>query len=111
MEPSKPASKRLVMTSVNQIIFLVRNNPILADKIPKLANLGQMSLSEAPKKSCNCGGKQNITTPDVNKQVAESTLSSLVTDDFIQIKNVLGLEELCYYKRSSDQSKLELICV
>lgn len=101
--------KRLVLTSVNQVIILAKNNPTLAEKLPKLAKLVNMPLSTAPKKSCNCGGKQNFTTPDVNKQVTESILSSLDNSDFEQIKNILSLNELCYYKRSG--ANLELICL
>ncbi len=107
MTPANP--KRLVLTSVNQVIVLTKNNPILAEKLPKLAKLIDMPLSTAPKKSCNCGGKQNFTTPDVNKQVTESILSSMDSSDFLQIKNALDLNELCYYKRA--EGKLELICV
>lgn len=104
-----PKSKRLVLTSVNQVIVLTKNNPILAEKLPKLAKLIEMPLSTAPKKSCNCGAKQNFTTPDLNKQVTESILSSMDSSDFMQIKNVLDLNELCYYKRVD--GKLELVCV
>jgi hypothetical protein len=106
-----PKNKRLVLTSVNQVIVLTQNNPILVEKLPKLAKLVAMPLSTAPKKSCNCGGKQNFTTQDVNKQVTESILSSLDTADFLQIKNALGLNELCYYKRNVEQNKLELLCL
>jgi hypothetical protein len=105
---TKATPKRLVLTSVNQVIVLAKNNPIIAEKLPKLAKLIDMPLSEAPKKSCNCGTKQNFTTPDPNKQITESILSSLSSEDFLQIKNVLGLAELCYYKRVND--KLSLIC-
>ena len=101
--------KRLVLTSVNQVIVLAKNNPVLAEKLPKLAKLLEMPLSTTPKKSCNCGSKQNFTTPDVNKQVTESILSSMDSADFLQIKNALDLNELCYYKRA--EGKLELICV
>ena len=104
-----PKPKRLVLTSVNQVIVLAKNNPVLAEKIPKLAKLLEMPLSTAPKKSCNCGSKQNFTTPDLNKQVTESILSSMDNTDFVQIKNALDLNELCYYKRA--EGKLELICV
>ena len=106
-----PATKRLVLTSVNQVITLVRQYPQLAQQMPRLANLGEMSLSEAPKKSCNCGAKQNFTTPDPNKQVTENILSSLTDQDFQQIKSILSLTQLCYYKRNLERDKLELICV
>lgn len=102
-------SKRLVLTSVNQVISLVKNNPKIAEALPKLATLNTMAPSTAPKKSCNCGSKQNFTTPDVNKQVAEGILSSLTLEDFQAIKSVLELNELCYYKR--DEGKLNLVCI
>lgn len=104
-----PNTKRLVLTSVNQVIVLAKNNPILAERLPKLAKLTEMPLSTSPKKSCNCGAKQNFTTPDLNKQLTESILSSMDSSDFLQIKNALDLNELCYYKRA--EGKLELICV
>jgi hypothetical protein len=103
-------NKRLVLTSVNQVITLVRNNPQLSEQMTRFAPLKDVPLSTAPKKSCNCGSKQNFTTPDANKQVAENILSSLTTQDFLQIKSILGLNELCYYKRSTEKNQLELIC-
>lgn len=108
---SELTSSRLVLTSVNQVITLARNHPELIDKVTKLSQLRGMELSVAPKKSCNCGTKQNFTTHDVNKQHTESMLSSMNADDFMQIKNVLGLRELCYYKRNVEQNKLDLVCL
>jgi hypothetical protein len=107
MESSK--SKRLVLTSVNQLITLVKNNPAIAQQMPRFTPLTNTALSQSPKKSCNCGGKTNYVTPDGNKQIAENILSSLKSTDFQQIKSILGLNELCYYKRVD--SKLDLICV
>jgi hypothetical protein len=107
MESAK--SKRLVLTSVNQLITLVKNNPAIAQQMPRFTPLTNKDLSQSPKKSCNCGGKVNYTTPDGNKQIAENILSSLKPSDFEQIKSILGLNELCYYKRGQD--KLEMICV
>jgi len=109
MQQNRP--RRLVLTSVNQVITLVRGNPKLAELMPKLSALDNMELSTAPKKSCNCGGKQNFTTPDVNKQTTENILSSMGAADFLQIKNILELTELCYYKRNTELNKLEMICV
>ena len=109
MEQPKP--KRLVLTSVNQLITLIRGNPALLTAFPSFAQLQNAPLSQSPKKSCNCGSKQNFTTPDANKQKAESLLSSLSADDFGKIKNILGLSELCYYKRSSSTQGLNLVCV
>lgn len=108
METQK--NKRLVLTSVNQVIALVQSNPQLVGQIPRFERLRTMTPSTTPKKSCNCGAKKNITTPDVNKQAAESVLSSLDNSDFIKIKNVLGLNELCYYSRNSE-NKLEMTCI
>jgi hypothetical protein len=108
MQPNK--SKKLILTSVNQLITLAKTNAALASSVPKLAQIRDMELSTAPKKSCNCGGKQNFTTPDVNKQVSENILSSLNSSDFGQIKNALGLSELCYYRRNSSSNALELVC-
>jgi hypothetical protein len=105
------ANKRLVLASVNQVLMLVKTNPKIVDNIPRFAPLLNAQASTAPKKSCNCGGRQNITTPDVNKQIAENILSSLSTDEFVKIKTVLGLSELCYYKRNTESNKLELVCV
>jgi hypothetical protein len=107
---NKP-NPRLVLTSVNQLIKVVQNNPELSEKLPRFAQIASMSASTAPKKSCNCGGKVNITTPDKNKQIAESLLSSLTSQDFGVIKSTLNLQELCYYKRSAETGSLDLICV
>jgi photosystem II stability/assembly factor-like uncharacterized protein len=103
--------KKLILTSVNQLITLAKNNPALAAAVPKLAQISQMELSTAPKKSCNCGGKRNITTPDVNKQVTENLLSSLGPTDFNSVKSVLGLSQLCYYRRNASSNALEQVCV
>ena len=106
-----PVVRRMVLTSVNQVLVLIGRHPELAASMPRFASLVNTPLSTAPKKSCNCGGKQNITTPDVNKQLTENLLSSLTKQDFLQMKSILGLDELCYYNRNTAQNKLELICV
>jgi hypothetical protein len=111
MELIPKQKKRLVLTSVNQVITLARNNSALIAKMPKLTPLTAISKSTGPKKPCNCGGKINIVTTDPSKQMAENILSALTSEDFMQIKNILGLDELCYYKRNTAQDKLELICV
>jgi hypothetical protein len=105
-----PTNPRLVLTSVNQLIKLVQNNPELSAKLPRFSQIASMTASTAPKKSCNCGGKVNVTTPDKNKQVAENLLTSLTPQDFVTIKNTLNLTELCYYKRSAEAGTLTLIC-
>lgn len=103
-------SKRLVLSSVNQVITLVKNNPVISEKIPKFKQLMEAPLSTAPKKTCNCA-KKNIVTPDINKQVAEQILSSLNDEDFKNIKQALSLDELCYYRRNTETNKLDLICI
>ena len=110
-EVTAPAANRMVLTSVNQVLVLVNRYPNLAEQMPRFAGLKNAQLSTSPKKSCNCGGKQNITTPDANKQLTENLLSSLTKEDFLQMKSILGLDELCYYTRNTTQNKLELICV
>lgn len=107
----QPKYKRLVLTSVNQVIMLVKNNDKLAEQMPRFSQLKKVELSTAPKKSCNCGSKKNFTTPDANKQIAENILSSLSDSDFLQIKSILELDQLCYYKRDTVLKKLELLCV
>ena len=112
MDPStqeKPTNKRLVLTSVNQVITLVKQAPVLTAMIPKLNNISPLPMSTAPKKSCNCGGKQNFTTPDVGKQTTESILNSLSDEDFIKIKNVLNYNELCYYIRQNGELTLKCL--
>lgn len=108
--PPPTNTKKLVLTSVNQLISLAKANPALSSAVPRLAQLSAMELSTTPKKSCNCGGKRNITTHDGNKQIAENLLSSLDSNDFNQIKTVLGLTDLCYYKRNTASNALELVC-
>lgn len=103
--------KKLVLTSVNQLITLVQNNSSLVANVPALATIHTLTLSKSPQKSCNCGGARNIITADANKQLAEQVLSSLTTDDFTKIKNTLSLDSLCYYRRNTEQNKLEMICI
>lgn len=105
----QPKQKRLVLSSVNQLISLVKNNPSLAQQMPMFDSLRKADMSTTPKKGCNCGSKVNYVTPDANKQLAENILSNFTSSDFQQIKSILGLTELCYYKRVQD--KLNLICV
>jgi hypothetical protein len=107
---TSPTNQRLVLTSVNQLIKLVQNNPELSAKLPRFSQIASMSSSTTPKKSCNCGGRVNVTTPDRNKQIAENLLTSLSPQDFTTIKNTLNLKELCYYKRSAEEGTLTLIC-
>jgi hypothetical protein len=100
--------KRLVLTSVNQILMLVKSNPRL-QALPRFNGLEKNDLSTTPTKSCNCA--RPIVTPDVNKQILENTLSSLSSKDFQDVKAALELDELCYYNRNIQTNKLEMICV
>jgi predicted ATP-dependent Lon-type protease len=104
----KPGKKKIVLTSVNQILTLVRANEKL-QALPRFKNMSTYELSTTPVKSCNCA--RPIQTPDVNKQVVEKTLSALTAKDFLEVKNALGLDELCYYNRNRETNKLEMICV
>lgn len=108
MEPN--TNKRLVLTSVNQILTLAQQNSAIIASVPKLQILVGRPLSVAPKKACNCGAK-NIQTHDVNKQLAEQILSTLTRQDFESIKKVLELDQLCYYKRNMEDNSLQLHCI
>lgn len=100
--------KRVVLTSVNQILALAKSNDALLG-LPRFGPLRNMTNSVTPKKGCNCGAKTNFLVSDENKQVMESILSSLTKQDFLDVKHVLGLDELCYYVRGAT-NKLELVC-
>jgi hypothetical protein len=102
--------KRLVFTGVNQMLQLVKNNPAVINAIPKLAKIANLPENAPPQKTCAC--KKNITIVDNSKkQVVEHVLNSLNKDDFLIIKNILQLDQLCYYKRSGESNSLELICI
>jgi hypothetical protein len=105
------ANKRLVLTSVNQILTLAQQNSEIVNRVPKLNILVGRQMSTTPKKACNCGAKKNIQTADANKQIAEQVLSTLNYQDFVSIKNVLELDQLCYYKRNIADNSLQLHCV
>ena len=102
--------KKITLTSVNQVISLIQGNAALLE-LPRFVSLKALEPSTSAKKSCNCGTKKNFTAPDLNKQLIEGVLSSLTLEDFGQIKDILGLSQLFYYKRSSESNKLELVCV
>jgi hypothetical protein len=110
--------KRLVLTSATQVIMLTRSNPQLPASIPKLASLLpsqpveiQPTFLEPAKKSCNCGARKIMAGAEPSKSVVEGVLSSLESADFLQIKNILMLDQLCYYKRNTELDKLELTCI
>jgi hypothetical protein len=106
---NNPKVKRLVFTSVSQILHLVKNNPEVIKAIPKLAGL-QDAPSQTPQPSCNC--KKNVTALDAQKkQTVEQALNSLEASDFLTIKNILQLDQLCYYKRNATTKALDLICI
>lgn len=110
MQSNSPENKRkLTLTSVNQLLAIIKANPEIASAIPRMSSLLSVPPSTTPKKSCNCGSKMNIVTPDANKQTAESILSNLTQGDFLTIKNILGYDQLCYYKR--ENNKLEMVCL
>jgi hypothetical protein len=103
-----PGKKRMVLTSVNQLILLAKNN----DKVKNLSRFKEitaMELSTSPTKTCSC--KMAWKTQDLNKQVIENTLSSFKSSDFVELRNALELDELCYYLRNRETKKLEMFCV
>jgi hypothetical protein len=100
--------KRLVLTSVNQIIALSKTNPKVSE-LKKFKGIKDMEPSVSPSKTCAC--VKPFRTPDLNKQKIENTLSSFKPEDFQQLRDALELDELCYYLRTSDTKKLEMFCV
>ena len=109
--------KRLILTSSSQVVMLARSNPQLATNIPKLAPLvppqplpTEQAGTEPVKKPCACGGGKFPPLIEPPKQVVEDILSSLTPEDFLQIKNILSLDQLCYYKRNAALDVLELFC-
>ena len=103
------AKRRLVLSSVNQVLAVIRNNQKLLN-LPKFATIKNLSPSAAPKKGCNCGHKKNVALPDNTKQIIENILTSLDGNDYTQIKNTLQLDELCVYRRNVTSNNLEMVC-
>ena len=103
----------LTLTSVNQLITLVKSNNRLVEVIPAMASLAALPTEESAKKPCNCAARKATAAAisENHKQMAEQILSSLTTDDFVKIKSVLNLDSLCYYRRNVELNKLEMICV
>lgn len=110
---SDAKNKRLVLAGSAQIASLIRGNPEILNHVPRLAPL----LNSAPagrSQSSGCGCNRNNsqqTATEKNRVQAENILSTLSNEDFIKIKNVLGVGELCYYTRNNPTSQLDLICV
>jgi hypothetical protein len=102
------AKKKLILSSINQLILIVKNNE-RAQSLPKFSKIKTMELSSSPTKTCNCARPWKVE--DQNKQVIENTLSSFTPGEFAELKNALELDELCYYLRDMNTKKLELICV
>jgi hypothetical protein len=110
--------KRLVLAGASQVANLVRGNPAIVQQVPKLSPLlnSPQASRETPTASGGCGCKRNNNTANTQassqglKSYAENILSTLSTDDFIKIKNVLGLAEICYYTRNNQANQLELVC-
>lgn len=99
---------RLVLTGINQLIALVKSTPALQQASNTLAQLAASPpVANPPKKSCNCGASR----PPVQaaRTGPEPSMDLLTQTDFIKIKSVLGVNELCYYNR--DNGKLALVCV
>jgi hypothetical protein len=103
-----PGKKRMVLTSVNQLILLAKSNEKVKN-LNRFKDITTMELSTTPTKTCNC--KMPFKTQDLNKQVIENTLSSFKPSDFAALRDALDLDELCYYLRNRDTKKLEMFCV
>jgi hypothetical protein len=105
---TSPGKKRLVLTSVNQLITLAKTSEKVK-QLTQFKNIHTMELSTTPSKTCNCA--KPFKTPDLNKQVVENTLSAFKPKDFQDLRDALDLDELCYYLRNKDSKKLEMFCV
>lgn len=103
-------NKRLVLAGSAQVAALIRGNPAIANSVPKLTPLlNQPQAGQNQTKGCGC--KKNNASPAPSTPNIENILSSLTSEDFLKIKNVLGLTELCYYTRSNPSGSLDLICI
>ena len=105
-------NKRLVLAGSAQVASLIRGNPAIANSVPKLTPLLNQAQTGQNQTSASkgCGCKRNNASPATNAPNVENILSSLTSEDFLKIKNVLGLTELCYYTRSNPSGSLDLIC-
>ena len=105
-------NKRLVLAGSAQIASLIRGNPEILNHVPRLAPLLNTTTTGRPQSSgCGCRKNSQQQISDSNRVQAENILSTLSNEDFIKIKNVLGVGELCYYTRNNPTSQLDLICV
>jgi hypothetical protein len=106
-------NKRLVLAGSAQVAMLIKGNPSLAHYVPKLGPLlNQQQIQNPYSKGCGCKRNNSApTNPPPSTANVENILSSLTSDDFLKIKNVLGLTELCYYTRNNPTGSLDLICI
>jgi hypothetical protein len=106
-------NKRLVLAGSAQVAGLLKGNPEIAQHVPKLAPLlVDQQRQTSASKGCGCARKSSpAPSAQINSVNTENILSSLTNEDFLKIKNVLGLSELCYYTRNNPSGSLDLICI
>jgi len=103
-------SKNLVITSAAQLAQILNNNPVL-QQIPAFANLKAhiLQIQQSNKSKCNaCNANQN-PFQQIRPQM-EAALTNMSSDEFIKMKELLGLDQMCYYKLDNNR-KMVMTCV
>jgi len=102
---------KLSITSASQLSHLLNNNPSLLT-IPAFSRLSTLinHLNTQPKTGCSsCGGKTNPYA-QIRPQL-ETALTSMTDQDFLTMKSMLNVEQICYYRQDQVTKKLIQVCL
>jgi len=102
--------KKLVLSSPNQLARLLDNNPVLLE-IPGLSPLKTVShqLARAGLKKCSACSSRNSNLYANARPQMEAALANLTTEDYITMKKILGMDQVCYWHKIN--GKLAVTCL
>lgn len=94
--------------SATQLAQLLNNNSSLLS-IPAFVPLSHavQQIKQVQQKKCNCKGGGINPFVQLRSQV-EATLSRMSSDDWIKTKSLLHIDELCYYKKDSNNKMIQI---
>lgn len=99
---------RLVISSLDHLIRVIKGHPeaLALSSLAPLKYVAQEAAKEA--KSCGCNAKKVYMA---HKGTFEAALGNLGYGDHLQLKNILKVDEICYYEKSSDGGPSKLKCL
>ena len=100
--------KTFTISGTAHLIGILKQYPQISalSSMAGMANVARQAQDAAKKAGCNCQANKIFKANDA---VFQQALNSMGNGDHLIIKNVLNMDEICYYTNNNNQRILKCI--